>query len=153
MTRDAACYTPPSEQVADEQIGHKAGDLVFVIETLPHPDFTRRNDDLHMDMDVSLVDALVRWHCHRCFSSASYWSSRLFLKGVPIHFAASRSTASNTIMYNPLRPPKRDYHLSFLPSIPVTCSCRHPAYHVICVFFPFVVRIAWYDSDWHRHLV
>lgn len=46
------------EEVADEQIGHKAGDLVFIVETLPHPDFSRRNDDLHMDMDISLVDAL-----------------------------------------------------------------------------------------------
>lgn len=73
----ATLCTPPSEQVADEQIGHKAGDLVFVIETLPHPDFTRRNDDLHMDMDVSLVDALVRSHFFLFFSSAS-WSSRLF---------------------------------------------------------------------------
>lgn len=40
-------------------IGHKAGDLVFIVETLPHPDFTRRNDDLHMDMDISLLDALA----------------------------------------------------------------------------------------------
>lgn len=48
------------EQVADEAVGHKAGDLVFIVETLPHPDFTRRNDDLHMDMDIPLVDALVR---------------------------------------------------------------------------------------------
>lgn len=46
-------------QVADEAIGHKAGDLVFIIETLPHPDFTRRNDDLHMDMDILLIAALV----------------------------------------------------------------------------------------------
>lgn len=45
--------------MADEAIGHKAGDLVFIIETLPHPDFTRRNDDLHMDMDILLIDALV----------------------------------------------------------------------------------------------
>lgn len=51
-------------QVADEQIGHKAGDLVFIVETLPHPDFSRRNDDLHMDMDISLVDALVRFFFH-----------------------------------------------------------------------------------------
>lgn len=49
-------------QVADEAIGHKAGDLVFIIETLPHPDFTRRNDDLHMDMDILLIDALVSPH-------------------------------------------------------------------------------------------
>lgn len=51
-----------SLQVADEALGHKAGDLVFIIETLPHPDFARRNDDLHMDMDISLADALVRRH-------------------------------------------------------------------------------------------
>eukprot|EP00752_Nemacystus_decipiens_P006006 g5424.t1 len=46
------------EEVADEAIGHRAGHLVFIIETLVHPDFTRRNDDLHMDMEIPLVDAL-----------------------------------------------------------------------------------------------
>lgn len=34
---------------------------MFIIETLPHADFTRRNDDLHMDLDILLVDALVRY--------------------------------------------------------------------------------------------
>lgn len=48
-------------QVADEALGHRAGNLVFIIETLPHPDFTRRNDDLHMDLDIPLIDALVRY--------------------------------------------------------------------------------------------
>lgn len=48
-------------QVADEALGHRAGNLVFIIETLPHPDFTRRNDDLHMDLDILLVDALVSY--------------------------------------------------------------------------------------------
>ena len=47
-------------QVADEALGHRAGNLVFIIETLPHPDFTRRNDDLHLDLDILLIDALVR---------------------------------------------------------------------------------------------
>ncbi|CAM9990439.1 unnamed protein product [Ectocarpus sp. 12 AP-2014] len=46
------------EEVADEMIGHRAGHLVFIIETLVHPDFTRRNDDLHMDMEIPLVEAL-----------------------------------------------------------------------------------------------
>lgn len=50
------------EEVADEAIGHRAGHLVFIIETLVHPDFTRRNDDLHMDMEIPLVEALVRLH-------------------------------------------------------------------------------------------
>lgn len=53
------------EEVADEAIGHKAGHLVFIIETLVHPDFTRRNDDLHMDMEIPLVEALVRLMCFR----------------------------------------------------------------------------------------
>lgn len=47
------------EEVADEALGHRAGNLVFIIETLPHADFTRRNDDLHMDLDILLVDALA----------------------------------------------------------------------------------------------
>lgn len=48
------------EEVADEALGHLAGHLVFIIETLVHPDFTRRNDDLHMEMEIPLLQALVR---------------------------------------------------------------------------------------------
>jgi DnaJ-class molecular chaperone len=47
------------EEVADEAAGHKAGDLVLTIETQPHPDITRRGDDLYLDMDISLLDALT----------------------------------------------------------------------------------------------
>ncbi|CAM9870467.1 unnamed protein product, partial [Chrysoparadoxa australica] len=47
------------DEVADEAVGHKPGDLVMVIETTPHADFTRRNDDLYMTMDIPLVDALA----------------------------------------------------------------------------------------------
>ncbi|KAG5180243.1 hypothetical protein JKP88DRAFT_200457 [Tribonema minus] len=47
------------EEMADEAAGHKPGDLVLTVSTLPHPDFTRRGDDLFLDLDVPLVDALV----------------------------------------------------------------------------------------------
>lgn len=46
------------DEVADEQLGHKAGDLIFEIEAIPHPIFTRRNDDLYMTMDILLTEAL-----------------------------------------------------------------------------------------------
>lgn len=47
------------EEVADEALGHKPGDLILTIETLPHPDLTRRADDLLLDMDITLLEALV----------------------------------------------------------------------------------------------
>eukprot|EP01084_Bolivina_argentea_P091279 164337_1 len=47
------------EATADQKIEHIAGDLIFEIETIIHADFTRRNDDLHMSMGISLSDALA----------------------------------------------------------------------------------------------
>ncbi len=37
----------------------EAGDLKFVIRTLPHPQFVRRGNDLLYNMTIPLVDALV----------------------------------------------------------------------------------------------
>ncbi|CAN0346262.1 unnamed protein product, partial [Discosporangium mesarthrocarpum] len=47
------------EQVADEAIGHKAGDLILRIDTIPHPDFTRIGVNLELNMEIDLVDALT----------------------------------------------------------------------------------------------
>ena len=36
-----------------------SGDLVFIVKQLPHPQFTRDGDDLHMKLDIPLVDSLT----------------------------------------------------------------------------------------------
>eukprot|EP00916_Digyalum_oweni_P006062 GHVL01010452.1.p1 GENE.GHVL01010452.1~~GHVL01010452.1.p1 ORF type:complete len:367 (+),score=46.01 GHVL01010452.1:62-1102(+) len=45
--------------LADQNIGHTPGDLVFEIEEVAQDTFTRKGDDLWMDMTISLVDALT----------------------------------------------------------------------------------------------
>merc|ERR1712137_795959 len=47
------------EEVADEAIGHTAGNLIFNIETLPHKLFTRQGNDLWFELTISLTEALV----------------------------------------------------------------------------------------------
>lgn len=47
------------EEVADEAVGHLAGDLVFTVTQLPHPQFRRDGDDLHIRMDITLENALL----------------------------------------------------------------------------------------------
>lgn len=45
--------------VADELVGHLAGDLVFNVDQIPHPYFTRRGDDILTSIDISLQDSLL----------------------------------------------------------------------------------------------
>jgi len=47
------------EGVADEAIGHTAGDLVMVIQAVRHEFFTRDGDHLYLTIEIPLVDALV----------------------------------------------------------------------------------------------
>lgn len=47
------------EQVADEAVGHIAGDLIFVISQTRHQYFTRNGDDLSVSIEISLTEALV----------------------------------------------------------------------------------------------
>jgi DnaJ-class molecular chaperone len=47
------------EGVADEQPGHIAGDLRFVIIEEPHPVYHRDRDDLYKTIEIPLVDALT----------------------------------------------------------------------------------------------
>ena len=47
------------DQVADEAVGHIAGDLIFKIKQNQHELFTRQGDDLHMSLTISLLDSLV----------------------------------------------------------------------------------------------
>lgn len=47
------------EQVSDEAVGHIAGDLIFRVKQVPHEFFTRNGDDLSINMQITLTDALV----------------------------------------------------------------------------------------------
>jgi hypothetical protein len=47
------------DEIADEAVGHLAGDLVFTVNQIPHPQFRREGDDLHIRMDISLENALL----------------------------------------------------------------------------------------------
>jgi len=45
--------------VADEAAGHIAGDLIFILRQIPDALYTRRGNDLHMVIHISLLEALV----------------------------------------------------------------------------------------------
>lgn len=47
------------EGVTDEKPGFIAGDLHFVLIEIPHPDFRRDGDQLYVNREISLVDALT----------------------------------------------------------------------------------------------
>jgi DnaJ-related protein SCJ1 len=47
------------EQEADENPDVTPGDVIFKIVTLPHKRFVRVGDDLHMKLNISLLEALV----------------------------------------------------------------------------------------------
>ncbi|GMI26872.1 hypothetical protein TeGR_g14257, partial [Tetraparma gracilis] len=47
------------EGIADEKVGHTAGDLVFVVQEVKHDTFNRDGDNLYMTVEIPLVDALV----------------------------------------------------------------------------------------------
>ena len=47
------------DNLADEAVGHIAGDLKFVVKQIPHDFFTRREDDLLMNLHITLTEALL----------------------------------------------------------------------------------------------
>ena len=47
------------DQVADEAVGHIAGDLIFIIKQIPDTRFTRQGSNLHMTHRISLLESLV----------------------------------------------------------------------------------------------
>lgn len=47
------------EGETDEVPEHQPGNILFQIDTLEHPRFTRMNNDLHYDLTVTLTEALV----------------------------------------------------------------------------------------------
>mmetsp|Transcript_27751 Transcript_27751/g.38598 ORF Transcript_27751/g.38598 Transcript_27751/m.38598 type:complete len:380 (-) Transcript_27751:221-1360(-) len=49
------------ENEGDEFVGQLPGHVNFKVTTLPHPTFTRVGNDLHMDLHISLSEALVEF--------------------------------------------------------------------------------------------
>jgi DnaJ family protein B protein 11 len=47
------------DQIADEAVGHIAGDLIFTIKQAPDDVFVRDGDDLKMNMVITLLDSLI----------------------------------------------------------------------------------------------
>lgn len=47
------------EGSGEQRIGHENGDVIFEIVQLHHDRFVREGDDLHFNMQINLVDALV----------------------------------------------------------------------------------------------
>ena len=47
------------EQVADEAVGHIAGDLVFILRQAPDAVFKREGDNLRVSMTITLLESLV----------------------------------------------------------------------------------------------
>jgi DnaJ homolog subfamily B member 11 len=47
------------DNIADEAVGHIAGDVVFVIKQVPHEFFVREGSNLKMDFHITLLDSLV----------------------------------------------------------------------------------------------
>jgi DnaJ-class molecular chaperone len=47
------------DQVADEAVGHISGDLIFIVKQIPHHQFTRDGNNLHVAMTISLLESLV----------------------------------------------------------------------------------------------
>eukprot|EP01034_Spumella_vulgaris_P024661 gene24661-31030_t len=50
------------DNVADEAVGHIAGDLIFKVKQVPDAQFQRQGDDLYMSINISLLDSLVGFH-------------------------------------------------------------------------------------------
>jgi len=52
------------QEECDESPEQRPGDLTFVLTTLKHPIFTRDNNDLKMEMTITLLEALVGFEKH-----------------------------------------------------------------------------------------
>jgi DnaJ-class molecular chaperone len=97
------------EEIADEAVGHLAGDLVFTVHQIPHAQFRRDGDDLHIRMDISLENALLGFsrsfthldghkvevskkdvtHCSQVFTIAN--------EGMPVKGATARGNLHITL--------------------------------------------------------
>ena len=47
------------EHAADEHPDHAAGHIIFTVNTLPHPRFVRKGNDLHYTETITLLESLV----------------------------------------------------------------------------------------------
>ena len=72
MTIDVSKGMRPNERitfegVTDEKPGFEPGHLHFVLMEIPHPEFKRDGDNLYMNKEIPLVDALVSTFCFNEF--------------------------------------------------------------------------------------
>lgn len=91
------------ENAADEHPDHAAGHIVIKLVTMEHQRFKRKNDDLHFQMQISLLEALVGFERtiehldgHIVTVKKSTITSpgdvmKIENEGMPIHNFASRS--------------------------------------------------------------
>jgi DnaJ-class molecular chaperone len=49
------------ERMAEQRPGMLPGSVIFTLQTRKHAKFVRRSDDLHMNMQISLREALLGW--------------------------------------------------------------------------------------------
>lgn len=47
------------DEIADEAVGHLPGDVIFTVNQISHPHFTRHGNDLHVRMDITLEESLL----------------------------------------------------------------------------------------------
>lgn len=52
------------ENAADEHPDHAAGHVIFTIQTLEHPRFVRKGNDLHYTQTITLLESLVGFNHH-----------------------------------------------------------------------------------------
>lgn len=57
--KDGETVTFP--RMAEQKPGQLPGSVIFTLETKKHPKFERRGDDLHMNLKVTLQEALLGW--------------------------------------------------------------------------------------------
>jgi len=50
------------EHAGDEHADQAAGHVIFVLNTVPHPVFTRKDQDLHVVQHITLLEALTGFH-------------------------------------------------------------------------------------------
>lgn len=89
--------------MANDDPDYTSGDLVFIVKELPHPLFTRKNNDLYMKVTIDLAEALgsfTRTIPHFDNHTVEIKSEsvtqpgavkKIAFEGMPIHEAGSQS--------------------------------------------------------------
>ncbi|ELP86883.1 hypothetical protein EIN_044410 [Entamoeba invadens IP1] len=65
------------EGYGDENYGEEAGDVVFVVKTIPHPLYTRDGDNLHCNVTINVSQALTGFKVNLPFLDGSEVSKKI----------------------------------------------------------------------------